>query len=66
MIKEFTITYSRTVNLGDYNSAKVEYSEIVVVPKFETANIKQIRDAAYKRVKSYVDSKIKNLLKDVI
>lgn len=32
MIKEFTIGFSRTVNLGNYNSAKVEAQVTLDVP----------------------------------
>ena len=52
-VKQITVLISQTHNLGNYNSLRVEYSEVVEIQ--EGDDLISIRDAAYRRVSEEVE-----------
>lgn len=58
MIKEFTIGYSRTINLGNYESARVEASVTMTLPADDPYNEK------YRQEQDYAQKELRRLLEE--
>ena len=58
-IKEITVSLILTVNLGDFNSAKIGHSIVVELDKDD--DIDDIREETYKDIKQFLENKIEEL-----
>ena len=64
-IKEVTVTVSRTVNLGNYNSTRIEHTITSSVQHSDNvASYKKAREKLYKQAEVWVNNKIAKLLEE--
>ena len=62
-VKEISVNYSRTINLGNFESAKVDIGETVTVgPKEDPI---QVRDVTYASVKAAVAAHVRAIKEKV-
>ena len=55
--KEFSVTYSRTINLGNFESVRIELGEVVALEKSD--NVEEVKKETFARVKSEVSAQVK-------
>lgn len=56
-VKEISVTYARTVNLGNFESMRIEMGEVVALGDLDVATIE--REAAFKYLKNEVSAIVK-------
>jgi hypothetical protein len=67
MLKQFTIGFSRTINLGNFESARVEASVTHEVPAEMTREqVDKILEAAQKEIRELMELTWKNQMKGKI
>ena len=57
--KEVSVIYSRTINLGNFESVRIELGEVVTLEKADSAE--EVRKEAFTRVKSEVSAQVKTI-----
>jgi hypothetical protein len=63
MVREFTVGVSKTVNLGNFNSIRVEASLTVAVPENNLGAVEDLKQAALLDLKRLLEDNYKTQLK---
>lgn len=64
MITQFTVGCSRTVNLGNYESVRVEASVTVSLDVMDQENIQEWKDTAQKELRKLLEETYRNQYAD--
>ena len=60
--REIGVALGATINLGNFNSIRIDYSEKVTVP--DDDNVDNARDELYSRVEDFISEKIDDIKKE--
>ena len=60
--REIGVALGATINLGNFSSIRIDYSEKVTVP--DDDNVDNARDELYSRVEDFISEKIDDIKKE--